>query len=141
MALYTYSGIGFGGEVTPNLEAISDALVIHGAHSVGQNAEKKASPALVPSLLLLSTVFVCVDVILKRCGLFSSEAAPELAVLVPQTGSSGGSLCGDWSDCGGVMVNGVDELDALRGASSDDVAEDDDDVTAKDPQGDIQMDN
>ncbi|KAG6971862.1 hypothetical protein JG687_00001808 [Phytophthora cactorum] len=30
------------------------------------------------------------------------------------------------------MVNGVDELDALRGASSDDVAEDDDDVTAKD---------
>ncbi|KAG2842092.1 hypothetical protein PC129_g5793 [Phytophthora cactorum] len=114
MALYTYSGIGFGGEVTPNLEAISDALVIHGAHSVGQNAEKKASPA---------------------------EAAPELAVLVPQTGSSGGSLCGDWSDCGGVMVNGVDELDALRGASSDDVAEDDDDVTAKDPQGDIQMDN
>ncbi|KAG3045827.1 hypothetical protein PI125_g27049 [Phytophthora idaei] len=29
MVLYTYSGIGFGGEVAPNLEAISDALGIH----------------------------------------------------------------------------------------------------------------
>ncbi|KAG3053662.1 hypothetical protein PI125_g25980 [Phytophthora idaei] len=28
------SGIGFGGEVAPNLEAISDALGIHGARSV-----------------------------------------------------------------------------------------------------------
>ncbi|KAG3180115.1 hypothetical protein PC128_g15690 [Phytophthora cactorum] len=35
MALHTYSGIGFGGKVTPNQEAISDALGIHGAHSVG----------------------------------------------------------------------------------------------------------
>ncbi|KAG4231492.1 hypothetical protein PC116_g20230 [Phytophthora cactorum] len=35
MALHTYSGIGFGGEVAPNLEAISDALGIHGARSVG----------------------------------------------------------------------------------------------------------
>ncbi|KAG3089143.1 hypothetical protein PC121_g4317 [Phytophthora cactorum] len=35
MALYTYSGIGFGGEVAPNLDAISDALGIHGARSVG----------------------------------------------------------------------------------------------------------
>ncbi|KAG3084058.1 hypothetical protein PI125_g19598 [Phytophthora idaei] len=35
MALHTYSGIGFGGEVAPNLEAISDALGTHGARSVG----------------------------------------------------------------------------------------------------------
>ncbi|KAG3108812.1 hypothetical protein PI125_g11515 [Phytophthora idaei] len=35
MALHTYSGIGFSGEVAPNLEAISDALGIHGARSVG----------------------------------------------------------------------------------------------------------
>ncbi|KAG3045217.1 hypothetical protein PC122_g24658 [Phytophthora cactorum] len=35
MALHTYSGIGFGGEVAPNLEAISDALGIHRARSVG----------------------------------------------------------------------------------------------------------
>ncbi|KAG2965852.1 hypothetical protein PC120_g27175 [Phytophthora cactorum] len=35
MALHTYNGIWFGGEVAPNLEAISDALGIHGAHSVG----------------------------------------------------------------------------------------------------------
>ncbi|KAG3021483.1 hypothetical protein PC121_g24888 [Phytophthora cactorum] len=35
MALHTYSGIGFGGKVAPNLEAISDALGIHGARSVG----------------------------------------------------------------------------------------------------------
>ncbi|KAG3050899.1 hypothetical protein PC121_g18120 [Phytophthora cactorum] len=35
MALHTYSGIWFGGEVAPNLEAISDALGIHGARSVG----------------------------------------------------------------------------------------------------------
>ncbi|KAG3126093.1 hypothetical protein PI126_g22472 [Phytophthora idaei] len=35
MALHTYSGIGFGGEGAPNLEAISDALGIHGARSVG----------------------------------------------------------------------------------------------------------
>ncbi|KAG2959288.1 hypothetical protein PC120_g28172 [Phytophthora cactorum] len=35
MALHTYSGICFGGEVAPNLEAISDALGIHGARSVG----------------------------------------------------------------------------------------------------------
>ncbi|KAG6944659.1 hypothetical protein JG688_00016965 [Phytophthora aleatoria] len=62
----------------------------------------------------------------------TSEAAPELAVLVPETGSNGGSLCGDVSDCGGMMVNGVDESDALRGASLDGVAENDDDVTAKD---------
>ncbi|RAW20945.1 hypothetical protein PC110_g22612 [Phytophthora cactorum] len=34
MALYTYSGIWFGGEVAPNLEAISDALGIHGARYV-----------------------------------------------------------------------------------------------------------
>ncbi|KAG6962524.1 hypothetical protein JG688_00008544 [Phytophthora aleatoria] len=39
----------------------------------------------------------------------SIEVAPELAVLVPQTGSNGGSMCGDVSDCGGVMINGVDE--------------------------------
>ncbi|KAG3009403.1 hypothetical protein PC121_g25337 [Phytophthora cactorum] len=31
MALHTYSGIGFGGEVAPNLEALG----IHGARSVG----------------------------------------------------------------------------------------------------------
>ncbi|KAG4040094.1 hypothetical protein PC123_g24370 [Phytophthora cactorum] len=35
MALHTYSGIRFGGEVAPNLEAISDAVGIHGARSVG----------------------------------------------------------------------------------------------------------
>ncbi|KAG3197486.1 hypothetical protein PC129_g24517 [Phytophthora cactorum] len=35
MALYTHSGIGFGGEVAPNLEAIWDALGIHGARSIG----------------------------------------------------------------------------------------------------------
>ncbi|KAG3049470.1 hypothetical protein PI124_g24326 [Phytophthora idaei] len=35
MTLHTHSGIGFGGEVAPNLEAISDALGIHGARSVG----------------------------------------------------------------------------------------------------------
>ncbi|KAG2779022.1 hypothetical protein PC129_g24530 [Phytophthora cactorum] len=35
MALRTYSGIWFGGEVEPNLESISDALGIHGARSVG----------------------------------------------------------------------------------------------------------
>ncbi|KAG4049327.1 hypothetical protein PC123_g15392 [Phytophthora cactorum] len=35
MALHTYSGIWFGGEVAPNLEAISDALGIHGVRSVG----------------------------------------------------------------------------------------------------------
>ncbi|KAG3043513.1 hypothetical protein PC129_g24868 [Phytophthora cactorum] len=35
MALHAYSGIEFGGEVAPNLEAISDALGIHGARSVG----------------------------------------------------------------------------------------------------------
>ncbi|KAG3121825.1 hypothetical protein PI126_g24402 [Phytophthora idaei] len=35
MALHTYSGIWFGGEVAPNLEVISDALGIHGARSVG----------------------------------------------------------------------------------------------------------
>ncbi|KAG2853348.1 hypothetical protein PC129_g25332 [Phytophthora cactorum] len=35
MALHTYSGIWFGGEVVPNLEATSDALGIHGARSVG----------------------------------------------------------------------------------------------------------
>ncbi|KAG3059203.1 hypothetical protein PI124_g23673 [Phytophthora idaei] len=34
MALHAYSGMGFGGEVTPNLEAISDALGIYGARSV-----------------------------------------------------------------------------------------------------------
>ncbi|KAG3230661.1 hypothetical protein PI124_g24242 [Phytophthora idaei] len=34
MALHTYRGIGFGGEVAPNLEAISDALGIHGARFV-----------------------------------------------------------------------------------------------------------
>ncbi|KAG3055988.1 hypothetical protein PI125_g25636 [Phytophthora idaei] len=31
----TYNGIGFGGEVAPNLEEISGALGIHGARSVG----------------------------------------------------------------------------------------------------------
>ncbi|KAG2883322.1 hypothetical protein PC129_g23016 [Phytophthora cactorum] len=35
MALHTYSGIWFGDEVAPNLDAISDALGIHGARSVG----------------------------------------------------------------------------------------------------------
>ncbi|KAG3125516.1 hypothetical protein PI126_g22727 [Phytophthora idaei] len=35
MALHTYSGIGFGDEVAPNLEAISDALGIHRGRSVG----------------------------------------------------------------------------------------------------------
>ncbi|KAG3123108.1 hypothetical protein PC128_g27671 [Phytophthora cactorum] len=35
MALHTYSGIWFGGEVAPNLEATSDALGIHGACYVG----------------------------------------------------------------------------------------------------------
>ncbi|KAG2788464.1 hypothetical protein Pcac1_g2451 [Phytophthora cactorum] len=35
MALHTYSGIWFGSEVAPNLEAIADALGIHGARSVG----------------------------------------------------------------------------------------------------------
>ncbi|KAG3107612.1 hypothetical protein C6341_g28042 [Phytophthora cactorum] len=35
MALHTYSGIGFGGEVAPNLESISNALGIHGARSAG----------------------------------------------------------------------------------------------------------
>ncbi|KAG3160626.1 hypothetical protein PI126_g6797 [Phytophthora idaei] len=35
----------------------------------------------------------------------TSEAAPELAVLVPETGSNGGSLCGDVSDCGGMMMS------------------------------------
>ncbi|KAG2799034.1 hypothetical protein JG687_00016399 [Phytophthora cactorum] len=62
----------------------------------------------------------------------TSEAAPELAVLVPETGSNGGILCSDVSNCGGMMVNGVDESDALRGASLDGVAENDDDVTAED---------
>ncbi|KAG3109235.1 hypothetical protein PI125_g11126 [Phytophthora idaei] len=35
MALHTYSGIGFGSEVAPNLETILDALGIHGARSAG----------------------------------------------------------------------------------------------------------
>ncbi|KAG6952383.1 hypothetical protein JG688_00013309 [Phytophthora aleatoria] len=34
MALHTYGGIRFGGEVAPNLEAISDVLGIHGVRSV-----------------------------------------------------------------------------------------------------------
>ncbi|KAG3055311.1 hypothetical protein PI125_g25731 [Phytophthora idaei] len=34
MALHTYSRIWFGDEVAPNLEAISDALGIHGARTV-----------------------------------------------------------------------------------------------------------
>ncbi|KAG2981565.1 hypothetical protein PC121_g25076 [Phytophthora cactorum] len=41
MALYTYGGIGFGGEVAPNLEEISDALGIHGARSVGTEREEE----------------------------------------------------------------------------------------------------
>ncbi|KAG3230387.1 hypothetical protein PI124_g24515 [Phytophthora idaei] len=41
VALHTYSGIGFGGEVAPNLEAISDALGIHGARSVGTERGEK----------------------------------------------------------------------------------------------------
>ncbi|KAG3048340.1 hypothetical protein PC121_g19554 [Phytophthora cactorum] len=35
MALHTYIWVWFGGEVAPSLEAISDALGIHGARSVG----------------------------------------------------------------------------------------------------------
>ncbi|RAW25148.1 hypothetical protein PC110_g18433 [Phytophthora cactorum] len=41
MALHTYSGIGFGGEVAPNLEAITDALGIHGARSVTTGREEE----------------------------------------------------------------------------------------------------
>ncbi|KAG4035924.1 hypothetical protein PC123_g28508 [Phytophthora cactorum] len=41
MALHTYSGIVFGGEVATNLEAISDALGIHGARFVGTERGKE----------------------------------------------------------------------------------------------------
>ncbi|RAW19842.1 hypothetical protein PC110_g23716 [Phytophthora cactorum] len=41
MALHPYSGVGFGGEVAPNLEAILDALGIYGARSVGTEGGKE----------------------------------------------------------------------------------------------------